>query len=130
MYVSVNYIIIGLYKGISAAGGHAITWINASLFQTRPQETVTDICIKMQSFSLMNINLKWLYKIAAYCWIGDIFSGMVQRMDQAFGEVVQALKDAGLYENSIIIFTSDVRKFFVTPRGFVDSIWIVIARST
>ena len=38
---------------------------------------------------------------------------MVERMDQAFGEVVQALKDAGLYENSIIIFTSDVRKSFV-----------------
>ena len=29
-------------------------------------------------------------------------------MDDSFGIVTQAMKDAGLYDNSIIIFSSDV----------------------
>ena len=29
-------------------------------------------------------------------------------MDDSFGKVTQALKDAGRYDNSIIIFSSDV----------------------
>ena len=34
---------------------------------------------------------------------------MVKTLDDSTGEVVQALKDTGLYDNSVIIFLSDVR---------------------
>ena len=36
-----------------------------------------------------------------------IFSGMVTAMDDAIGEVVEALKESDLYNNTIIIFSSD-----------------------
>ena len=33
---------------------------------------------------------------------------MVTGMDNAIGEIVNSLKDKGLYDNSIILFSSDV----------------------
>lgn len=36
--------------------------------------------------------------------------GMVNAMDKAVGKVVNELKTLGVYENTIIIFSSDVRK--------------------
>jgi len=36
-----------------------------------------------------------------------IYAAMVEHMDEAVGRVIQALKDNGVYENTIIIFTSD-----------------------
>ena len=36
---------------------------------------------------------------------------MATAMDEAFGEVVQALKDKGIYDNSVIIFSSDVSQY-------------------
>jgi arylsulfatase A-like enzyme len=38
-----------------------------------------------------------------------LFAAMVTAMDAAIGEVVKALQDSGQYENTIIVFTSDVR---------------------
>jgi len=35
------------------------------------------------------------------------YAAMVSHMDDALGEVVDALKEAGVYENTIIVFTSD-----------------------
>ena len=35
---------------------------------------------------------------------------MLKALDNSTGEVLQALKDTGIYDNSIIIFSSDVRK--------------------
>lgn len=35
------------------------------------------------------------------------FAAMVQSVDESVGRVVQALKDAGIYENTVVIFTSD-----------------------
>lgn len=37
-----------------------------------------------------------------------IFTGMVTAMDSAIGNVVQALKKTDLYNDTLIIFTSDV----------------------
>ncbi len=34
---------------------------------------------------------------------------MVTAMDAAVGSVVQRLRDSGLYENTVIVFVSDVR---------------------
>ena len=43
-----------------------------------------------------------------------IFSAMVSGLDIAIGQIVKKLKQEGLYENSIILFSSDVRiKFSV-----------------
>lgn len=36
-----------------------------------------------------------------------VYAAMVEAMDEAVGEVVQGLKDAGVWENTIIVFTSD-----------------------
>ena len=36
---------------------------------------------------------------------------MVSAMDEAVGNVTQALKDAGMYDNTIIFFTADVNDF-------------------
>ena len=47
-------------------------------------------------------------------------SAMVESMDEAFGELVQAVKDAGLYDDTLCIFTSDVRNC---------CFYVVIARS-
>ena len=47
-------------------------------------------------------------------------SAMVESMDEAFGELVQAVKDAGLYDDTLFIFTSDVRNC---------CFYVVIARS-
>ena len=33
---------------------------------------------------------------------------MISHVDEAVGEVMQSLKDKGLYENTVIGFTSDV----------------------
>ncbi|MCF8380599.1 MAG: sulfatase [Bacteroidales bacterium] len=36
-----------------------------------------------------------------------IYAAMVESMDESFGAIVKELKDLGIYENTIIIFTSD-----------------------
>ncbi len=36
-----------------------------------------------------------------------VYAGLVQQMDEGVGAVVTKLKDLGLYENTIIVFTSD-----------------------
>ena len=41
-----------------------------------------------------------------------IFSAMVTGLDKAIGRIVKALREEGLYENSIILFSSDVRDQF------------------
>ena len=46
-----------------------------------------------------------------------IYIGMVTAMDDAVGKVVEALKESGAYENTIIVFTSDVR--FYVARNFL-----------
>ena len=38
-----------------------------------------------------------------------MFSAMVSGLDIAIGQVVEKLKEEGLYEDSIILFSSDVR---------------------
>ncbi len=35
-------------------------------------------------------------------------AGMISAMDDAIGEIVTTLKDEGLYENSIILFSSGI----------------------
>ena len=35
-------------------------------------------------------------------------AGMVTAMDDAVGHIVAALKDTGHYDNSVIVFTTDV----------------------
>lgn len=45
-----------------------------------------------------------LYLIAMYV---SLFSGVVTAMDESVGRVVQALKQANMLENSIIVFMSD-----------------------
>ena len=37
-----------------------------------------------------------------------IFSAMVTGLDIAIGRIVKALREEGLYDNSIILFSSDV----------------------
>ena len=37
--------------------------------------------------------------------------GMVTHVDEAVGELIQSLKDKGLYENTVIGFSSDVSIF-------------------
>ena len=37
-----------------------------------------------------------------------LFSAMVTGLDIAIGRVVEALREKGLYDNSIILFSSDV----------------------
>ena len=41
-----------------------------------------------------------------------VFSAMVSGLDIAIGQIVKKLKQEGLYENSIILFSSDVRMKF------------------
>ena len=41
-----------------------------------------------------------------------IYSAMVSGLDIAIGQIVKKLKQEGLYENSIILFSSDVRMKF------------------
>jgi arylsulfatase A-like enzyme len=36
-----------------------------------------------------------------------VYAAMIYRMDQGIGQVVQALKDKGMYDNSLIVFLSD-----------------------
>jgi arylsulfatase A-like enzyme len=36
-----------------------------------------------------------------------VYAGMVRALDENVGKVIRALKDQGLYENTVIIFTSD-----------------------
>lgn len=57
-------------------------------------------------------------KIAGYFVVSEIWTicamfalylGMVNAMDRAIGKVVDELKELDLYENTIIIFSSDVR---------------------
>lgn len=45
-----------------------------------------------------------LYLIAMYV---SLFSGVVTALDESVGRVVQALKQANMLENSIILFMSD-----------------------
>ena len=46
------------------------------------------------SFCILNISL--------------IFTGMVTALDDAIGNLTESLKQAGLFDNTLIIFTSDV----------------------
>ena len=41
-----------------------------------------------------------------------IFSAMVTGLDNAIGRIFKALREEGLYDNSIILFSSDVRGQF------------------
>ena len=41
-----------------------------------------------------------------------IFSAMVTGLDRAIGRIVKALREEGLYDNSIILFSSDVSDVF------------------
>ncbi len=36
-----------------------------------------------------------------------VYAAMIESVDESFGRVVQQLKDLGIYENTIIVFTSD-----------------------
>ena len=45
-----------------------------------------------------------------------VFSAMVSGLDIAIGQIVKKLKQEGLYENSIILFSSDVRMKFCAER--------------
>ena len=36
-----------------------------------------------------------------------VFAGMVTALDAAVGEVVQGLKDSGLWDNTLIFFSND-----------------------
>ena len=38
------------------------------------------------------------------------FAGMITNVDVAIGKVVQALKRKGMYDNSVIMFSSDVSR--------------------
>ncbi len=53
----------------------------------------------------------WLVKYNQYSiqFNSEVFSGMVTAMDSAVGSVVQQLRDSGVYENTVIVFVSDVR---------------------
>ena len=39
--------------------------------------------------------------------------GMISAMDAAVGELIETLKESGRYENTLIVFTSDVRKSLI-----------------
>ena len=41
------------------------------------------------------------------------FTGMVTAMDDAIGNVTESLKRNGMFENTLIIFTADVRPLFL-----------------
>ena len=45
-------------------------------------------------------------------------------MDDSFGKVTQALKDAGLYDNSIIIFSSDVSLKILKDLHLMYNVWL------
>ncbi|KAL1485794.1 hypothetical protein MTO96_031744 [Rhipicephalus appendiculatus] len=49
--------------------------------------------------------------IAKFPYIGEenrtIYAGMVDALDQSVGQVVKALSDAGMLENTVIVFSSD-----------------------
>lgn len=38
------------------------------------------------------------------------YLGMVTALDDAVGEIITALKDTGHYNNSVIVFTTDVSR--------------------
>ena len=38
--------------------------------------------------------------------------GMVTAMDEQIGNIIKDLKSTGHYNNSVIVFTTDVRKYF------------------
>ena len=41
---------------------------------------------------------------------GVILVGMVSAMDEAIGNITEALKAQGMFENTLILFTADVSK--------------------
>ena len=43
--------------------------------------------------------------------------GLVSALDDIVGETIQSLKDAGMYNNSIIVFTSDVSPTQTSDNG-------------
>lgn len=40
-------------------------------------------------------------------WIGDVYRGMLWKSDIYVGEIVQLLKQRGMYDNTLIVFASD-----------------------
>ena len=52
-----------------------------------------------------------------------VFSAMVSGLDIAIGQIVKKLKQEGLYENSIILFSSDVRMRSCAEHRLSDSLF-------
>ncbi|HEY8154648.1 MAG TPA: sulfatase [Myxococcota bacterium] len=50
-----------------------------------------------------------------------VYAGMVETLDDAVGRVVGALKDAGVLEKTVIVFTSDNGPFFVPSQRNMPS---------
>ena len=40
----------------------------------------------------------------------NLISGMVSAMDDAIGKIIKKLENTGMLENTIVVFSSDVRK--------------------
>jgi hypothetical protein len=51
-------------------------------------------------------------------------AGMVSALDDAVAHVVDALKDSELYNNTIIVFTTDVRMSFFWFYFHLEDIWL------
>lgn len=70
--------------------------------------------------------------INEFFFLLKIFIGMLNAMDEAIGKVVENLKALNLYENSIIIFSSDVKfflfKFFIFKKHLIINIYILILK--
>lgn len=47
------------------------------------------------------------------------YYGMVKRLDEAFGRVLDALKSLGLEEDTIVVFTTDHGCHFKTRNGLI-----------
>jgi arylsulfatase A-like enzyme len=52
----------------------------------------------------------------AYQQIGGYY-GMIKRLDEAFGRVLDALRSLGLYDQSVVVFSSDHGNHFKTRNG-------------
>ena len=52
----------------------------------------------------------------------NYFSAKVSALDAAVGKIVMSLRESGLYENSIIVFTADVIKTLQNSIDFHNQI--------